>query len=141
VRVLLSAFGFDGGKVTDAMRLIGYDRLILITSEDNTFTDVYKELLELNAMAGAPVETLLVDKFDLMGSEQAIVAKIEEIRRVTNSIALNVTGGRASSPPRPYWPLSRPGSRPTTPQGSCTGSRCSRASASMSASTQSRRRR
>jgi hypothetical protein len=93
VKVLLSTFGFDGVKVTEAMRFIAYDRLVLITSQDNTFTSDYRQLLDLNALAGMTVETLIVDKFDLMEAREAIASRVRELQRGNHEVALNVSGG------------------------------------------------
>jgi hypothetical protein len=93
LRFLYSTFGFEKEKVTRAMRAIPFDRLVVITSEDNTFRDEYLEILEVNRISGTPVETLLVDKFDLMGSFATIVKSVQQQQGRMDRVAINISGG------------------------------------------------
>jgi hypothetical protein len=90
---LYSTFGFEKEKVTMAMRAIPFDRLVVITSQDNTFRDEYQDILQINRISRTPVETLIVDKFDLIGSFAAIVNSIQHHKEMRDKVAINISGG------------------------------------------------
>lgn len=93
MRTLYCTLGFEKSKVTEAMRALGHDQIVIVTSEENTRSDAYRELLEINALAGTPLETLLVDKFDLMASFLALAKHIEEAKERGELVLMNVAGG------------------------------------------------
>lgn len=75
------------------MRAIPHDRLVIITSEENTRSEDFARILEAGRMSGAPVETLLVDKFDLMSAFQAMVEAFQRRRTAREEVAVNISGG------------------------------------------------
>jgi hypothetical protein len=93
MRTLYCTLGFERSKVTEAMRALGHDKIVIVTSEENTRSDAYRELLEINALASTPLETLLVDKFDLMAAFLALAKHIEEAKERKELILMNVAGG------------------------------------------------
>lgn len=93
MRVLYSTFGFDKAKVTRAMRALGHDRLVLITSEDNTFRDDFSEIERVCDIASTPMEVLVVDKFDLLQAFQKIADSIESRKKAREEVVVNVSGG------------------------------------------------
>ena len=93
MKVLYSTFGFDKEKVTRAMRSLAYDRLVIVTSEDNTRSEEYLDILEINRMSRTPVDTLIVDKFDLLECFEDIMESLLENKKNNDSVAINISGG------------------------------------------------
>lgn len=91
--MLFSTFGYDRKKVTRAMRAIPHDRLVIVTSEDNTHLEDYEQIMDIARISGVRMDTLLVDKFDLMSSFQAIVGAIRERMKAKDSVFINISGG------------------------------------------------
>jgi len=92
-RVLLSTFGFDERKVLQAMRMFPYDRLSLIGGPDSFRSPGYRRLRELEAQAGAAVESTAVDPYDFAACFRGAVAVLDRYSRPQFEARLNVSGG------------------------------------------------
>lgn len=75
------------------MRTIPHDRLVIVTSEENTRSEDFARIMEAGRMAGEPVETVLVDKFDLMSAFQAMVEAFRRREAAHEEVAVNISGG------------------------------------------------
>lgn len=93
MRALLCTFGFDEGKIVRAMRHLKHERLIIFTGMDNTQLASYDRLVDLCYLLNTPMETVLVDKFDLIDCLRTISEKIASLKDEGWDIGVNISGG------------------------------------------------
>jgi hypothetical protein len=92
-RVLITTFGFDEGKILSAMRMLAYDKLVLITGEDALEKDGYKRLQEIESQSPDGMETVTVDVFNFRDCLEKIRKVIRAYKDKPWDVMLNVSGG------------------------------------------------
>jgi hypothetical protein len=93
MRVLLCTFGFDEDKIIRSMRHLKHERLIIFTGADNIQLSSYDKLVDLCCLLDTPMETILVDKFDLIECLFIIGEKITSLKDEGWDVRMNVSGG------------------------------------------------
>jgi len=92
-RVLITTFGFDEGKILSAMRMLAYDKLVLVTGKDSLEKEGYKHLQEIESRSPNGMETVVVNVFSFTECLKRIEEVIEKYSRKGNEVLLNVSGG------------------------------------------------
>ncbi|MFQ5883656.1 MAG: DUF6293 family protein [Thermoplasmata archaeon] len=93
LRVLLTTFGFDEGKIIATMRMLAYDKLVVITGQDSLQKKGYNRLLEIESGAPNSMETIVVDVFDFMDCFRKVDETIAKYDLPGNEVILNISGG------------------------------------------------
>ncbi len=93
LRVLLTTFGFDEGKIIATMRMLAYDKLVVITGQDSLQKKGYNRLLEIESSAPNSMETIVVDVFDFMDCFWKVDETIAKYDLPGNEVILNISGG------------------------------------------------
>lgn len=93
MQALLCTFGFDEDKIIKAMRHLKHERLVIFTGADNTQLRSYDKLVDLCDLLETPMETVLVDKFNLIDCILSISEKITSLKEEGWDIRMNVSGG------------------------------------------------
>jgi hypothetical protein len=88
-RVLLATFGFDERRVLPSLRLLAYDRLVLLAGRDSLKAPGFERLRSLEP----DVRTVTVDPFDLHACLDAAASILREAERLGHSIRVSVSGG------------------------------------------------
>jgi hypothetical protein len=92
-RILITTFGFDDKKVQSAMRMLAYDRLVVVTGEDSIKKDSYKRLQELESSGPVGMDTVVADVFDFMDCLEKTVETIDKYKRTGTDVIVNFSGG------------------------------------------------
>jgi hypothetical protein len=93
MHALLCTFGFDEDKIIRSMRHLKHERLVIFTGADNTQLRSYDKLVDLCGLLDTPMETILVNKFDLMDCLIIIGEKISSLKDDGWDVRMNVSGG------------------------------------------------
>jgi hypothetical protein len=93
MRALLCTFGFDEDKIIKAMRHLKHERLIIFTGSDNTQLKSYDKIVDLCRLLKTPMETILVEKFNLIDCILTISEKIASLKDEGWEIGVNISGG------------------------------------------------
>ncbi len=91
--MLITTFGFDEKKVLSAMRMLVYDKLVLVTGEDSLEKDGYKHLMDIDPGGVDGMQTVIVNVFDFTECLDRIKDMITEYRAKGWKVILNVSGG------------------------------------------------
>jgi hypothetical protein len=92
-RILIATFGFDDKKILSAMRMLAYDKLVLVTGKDSLERDSYKRLEEIESGGPNGMETVVVDVFDFMDCLRGIDEAIDKYSKHDAEVILNFSGG------------------------------------------------
>lgn len=92
-RILISTFGFDEGKVLETMRVLSYDKLILIVGKDVLDKPGYKKLKEIESKSQEAMMTVTVNVFDFKDCFETVERTIREWNLPPNNVILNISGG------------------------------------------------
>lgn len=92
-RVLLTTFGFDEGKIIAMMRMLAYDKLVVITGKESLQKKGYKRLLDIESHSPHSMETITVDVFDFMDCFRKVDETIVRYNVPPNEVILNISGG------------------------------------------------
>ena len=92
-RVLMSTFGFDAEKILRSLRWIGYDRLTLLVGGKSLKDPGLRRIEAAERAAGAGLEVVRVDPFDLRACFEAAVGAIRRHRKAGHEVRVNVSGG------------------------------------------------
>ena len=92
-RVLISTFGFDAEKILRSLRWIGYDRLTLLVGGKSLKDPGLRRIEAAERAAGAGLEVVRVDPFDLRACFEAAVGAIRRHRKAGHEVRVNVSGG------------------------------------------------
>lgn len=92
-RILITTFGFDEDKILSAMRMLAYDKLVLVTGKDSLEKDGYKRIVEIESGGKNGIETILVNVFSFMVCLKKIEETIDKYTKKGNEVLLNVSGG------------------------------------------------
>ncbi|HLE45804.1 MAG TPA: DUF6293 family protein, partial [Thermoplasmata archaeon] len=92
-RVLISTYGFEESKVLGALRLLPYDRLVLVAGGRSLRERGLRRIEEAERAAGGRVEVVRVDPFDLASCFRGTLEAIERHRRAGDEVRVNVSGG------------------------------------------------
>lgn len=93
IRVLLTTFGFDERKIIAMMRMLAYDKLIVLTGRDSLRKKGYKCLSEIESVSPYDMETVVVDVFDFMDCLRKVNEVISMYNVQKNEVTLNISGG------------------------------------------------
>ncbi len=91
--MLITTFGFDEKKVLSAMRMLVYDKLVLITGEDSLEKDSYKHLVDIDPSSIDGMETVTVNVFSFTECLDKIEKVIDKYVAKKWDVILNVSGG------------------------------------------------
>lgn len=92
-RILITTFGFDDKKIQSAMRMLAYDKLVLVTGEDSLKKDSYKRLQEIESGDLDGMETVVADVFDFMDCLKKVEEAIEKYSSKGLEVIVNFSGG------------------------------------------------
>lgn len=92
-RILITTFGFDDRKIQSAMRMLAYDRLVVVTGEDSLKKDSYERLKEIESGGPEEMETVVADVFDFMDCLEKIEEAIEKYSKTGAEVIVNFSGG------------------------------------------------
>lgn len=92
-RILITTFGFDEDKILSAMRMLAYDKLVLVTGKDSLEKDGYKRIVEIESGGKNGIETILVNVFSFMVCLKKIEETIDKYTKKGYEVLLNVSGG------------------------------------------------
>jgi hypothetical protein len=92
-RILITTFGFDDKKIQSAMRMLAYDKLVLVTGEDSLKKESYKRLQEIESGDPDGMETVVADVFDFMDCLKKVEEAIEKYSRRGVDVIVNFSGG------------------------------------------------
>jgi hypothetical protein len=93
MRALICTFGFDDGKIVEAIRSIGHDELYIVTGVDNLEQDSYLRLIDLCNRLQRPIETVTTDIFDLSESFETVLALVKRLKGEGKDVKMNISGG------------------------------------------------
>ncbi|MCE5296761.1 MAG: DUF6293 family protein [Euryarchaeota archaeon] len=93
MRVLICTFGFDDGKIIEAIRSISHDELYIVTGVANLEQDSYLRLVELSRALSRKMETVTTDIFDLSKSFETVVALVKRLKNEGKDVKMNISGG------------------------------------------------
>jgi hypothetical protein len=92
-RVLITTFGFDDKKIQSAMRMLAYDKLVLVTGEDSLKKDSYKRLQEIESGDLDAMETVVADVFDFTDCLKKVEGAIDRYSKKGVDVIVNFSGG------------------------------------------------
>ncbi len=92
-RILITTFGFDDTKIQSAMRMLAYDRLVVVTGEDSLKKDSYKRLQEIESGGTAGMDTVVVNVFDFMDCLKKVREAIDKYSKTGAEVIVNFSGG------------------------------------------------
>ncbi len=75
------------------MRMLAYDKLVVITGQDSLQKKGYNRLLEIESSAPNSMETIVVDVFDFMDCFRKVDETIAKYDLPGNEVILNISGG------------------------------------------------
>ncbi len=75
------------------MRMLAYDRLILVTGKDSLVKESYRRLQEIETGGPNEMETVVVDVFDFMDCLKGVERAIDRFDRVGTEVIVNFSGG------------------------------------------------
>ncbi|MFA5311861.1 MAG: DUF6293 family protein [Methanomassiliicoccales archaeon] len=93
MKALICTFGFDDGKIVEAIRSIGHDELYIVTGVANLEQDSYLRLAELNDALSRKMETVTTDIFDLGRSFETVLALVKRLKGEGKEVKMNISGG------------------------------------------------
>jgi hypothetical protein len=91
--ILITTFGFDDKKIQSAMRMLAYDKLVLVTGKDSIEKESYKRLHEVESSGSNEMETVVVDVFDFMDCLKGIEDVIDKYTKRGSKVIVNFSGG------------------------------------------------
>lgn len=92
-RVLITTFGFDDKKIRSAMRMLAYDRLVVVTGKDSVKKESFKRLEELESGGSKVMDTVITDVFDFMDCLGKTVYTINKYLATGADVMVNISGG------------------------------------------------
>jgi hypothetical protein len=93
LRVLISTYGFDEGKVVAAMSKLAYDKLVLIVGDDVLEDQGYLRLKKMESLGPNKMETVTVDVLDFQECLNTVLRTIRKWDVEGNGVVLNISGG------------------------------------------------
>lgn len=93
MKALVCTFGFDDGKIVEAIRSISHDELYIITGVDNLEQNSYLRLVELCDRLHRPIETITTDLFDLSKSFVTVLTLVKRLKSEGKEVKMNISGG------------------------------------------------
>jgi hypothetical protein len=92
-RILITTFGFDDKKIQSAMRMLAYDKLVLVTGKDSVKKDSYRRLQEIESGDPGGMETVVADVFDFMDCLKKVEEAIDKYSGKGVEVIVNFSGG------------------------------------------------
>lgn len=93
MRVLISTYGFDEGKVIAMMSKLAYDKLVLVAGDDVLERESYLRLKRMESLGPNRMETVVVDAKDFRDCLEKVNDAIRRWNVDGNEVILNISGG------------------------------------------------
>ncbi|MDH4122519.1 MAG: DUF6293 family protein [Thermoplasmata archaeon] len=98
MKILITTFGPNQENTFAAMRALPYEKLVLVLSEDALASPAYHKMEEIEKISKVPIETIVVDEFDLKDCFREIVEyvlklELEKKKKQKYQISINISGG------------------------------------------------
>ena len=100
MRTLISTFGPDPENTLAAMRAISYERLALVLSEEDLYTQAQKIVRKIEENSRGEIANIFVDQYDFKDCYRRVVDYVLRILNTENgnavdsgSLCINISGG------------------------------------------------